>query len=132
MEIRVGILPREFPRLIVAVSRAVSLAGQAALLVAVRLGGPCGGGEQQWGAAPPPPDAWRLDSISGSSDLRWVASAVFPAPAPRRTIQKVGRSVATLGEKTASPLSPACGPQGFHLPLPPLGKPGKISVRLGW
>lgn len=39
MEIRVGILPREFPRLIVAVSRAVSLAGQAALLVAVRLGG---------------------------------------------------------------------------------------------
>ena len=137
MEIRVGILPGEFPRLIVAKSRAVSLAGQAALLVVVRLGGPYGGwgesagGQQQRGAAPPPADTWRLDSISGSSDSRWVASAMFPTPAPQRTIQKVGRSVASLGEKTASPLSPACGPQGLHLPLPPLGKPGKISVSLG-
>lgn len=137
MEIRVGILPGEFPRLIVAMSRAVSLEGQVALLVVVRLGGPYGGwgeaagGEQKRGAAPPPADTWRLDSISGSIDLRWVASTLFPTPAPWRTIQKVERSVATLGEKTAPPLSPACGPQGLHLPLPPLSKPGKISVRLG-
>lgn len=84
MEIRVGILPGEFPRLIVAMSRAVSLEGQVALLVVVRLGGPYGGwgeaagGEQKRGAAPPPADTWRLDSISGSIDLRWVASTLFP------------------------------------------------------
>lgn len=46
------------------------------------------------------PAPGRMGSISGSSDSRWVASALPPASASLRTTQRVEKGTAPLGEST--------------------------------
>lgn len=56
-----------------------------------------------------PADAWRPDSISGSSESHWVASGLSSTSAPWRTTQKTDKSRDPLGGKRASPLSQVSG-----------------------
>ena len=121
-----GVLPAELPRLWWPLAEQC-LAGQAALPVAVGLGGHvrASGGEQ-----PRRLLTWRLDSISGAA-IR--AGGLRPRhTSTTENYPEGGEEHSCPWRKDGRSSLPCCGPQGLHLPSPPLGKPGKTSARPGW